>query len=107
MKNLFSSDMLKQVRQMQDQLKRAQKELEKESVTGTAGGGIVEIVMSGSQKCLEVRLDAEKMQSVPSDRLQALILQANNDALDLSRKLMVKKLGPLSGSLGGLGGLKS
>ena len=37
-----------------------------------------------------------------NDRLQSLIAQAVNDALDKSRKLMAKKIGPLGGGLGGL-----
>lgn len=102
MKNLFNGDMMKQVRQMQDQLKKAQKELEQETVVGTAGGGVVEIAMTGSQKGMEVKLDPEKVKNMSTDQLQALILQAMNDALDRSRKLMAKKLGPLGGGLGGL-----
>ena len=42
MKNMMGGDggMMKQLKQMQDQLKKAQKELEKETVVGTAGGGL-------------------------------------------------------------------
>lgn len=104
MKNMMGGNagMLKQLKEMQDQLKKAQKELEKETVTGTAGGGAVEVVMTGAQKCTRITLDAEKIRDMKTENLQALVMMAVNDALDNSRKLMAKKLGPLSGGLGGL-----
>ena len=104
MKNMMGGNagMLKQLKEMQDQLKKAQKELEKETVTGTAGGGAVEVVMTGAQKCTRITLDAEKIKDMKTENLQALVMLAVNDALDNSRKLMAKKLGPLSGGLGGL-----
>jgi DNA-binding YbaB/EbfC family protein len=108
MKNLMGGGdgMMKQVRQMQEELKRAQKELEKETVTGSAGGGVIEVVMTGSQKCQDVKLDGSKVKDMKPENLQALLKMAVNDALDKSRKLMAKKIGPLSGGLGGLGGLR-
>ena len=105
MKNMFSGDMMRQVKQMRDQLKKAQKELEKETVTGSAGG-IVEVVMTGSQKCNSINIDENELPNLSADRLGALVMHATNDALDKSRKLMAKKLGPLSGGLGELSGLK-
>jgi hypothetical protein len=105
MKNMKGggAGMMKQLKQMQGQLKKAQKELEKETVVGSAGGGAVEVVMTGSQKCQSVTLDGEKTAGMKPENLQSLITMAVNDALEKSRKLMTKKLGPLSGGLGGMG----
>ena len=94
--------MMKQVKQMQEQLKKAQKELEKETVKGSAGNGLVEIVMTGSQKCTAVFLEPGKIHEISGEKLQTLIQMAVNDALDKSRKLMSQKIGPLGGGLGGL-----
>jgi DNA-binding YbaB/EbfC family protein len=103
MKNMMGdAGMLKQLKQMQDQLKKAQKELEKETVVGSAGGGAVEVVMTGAQKCESVSLDPDKTRDMKPENLQALVQLAVNDALEKSRKLMAKKLGPLGGGLGGL-----
>ena len=104
MKNMMGGNagMMKQLKEMQDQLKKAQKELEKETVTGTAGGGAIEVVMTGSQKCTRITLDPDKVKDMKTENLQTLVMMAVNDALDSSRKLMAKKLGPLSGGLGGL-----
>jgi DNA-binding YbaB/EbfC family protein len=94
--------LMKQAKQMQEQLKKAQKELEKELVTGDSGNGTIEVTMTGSQKCVEVKLDPDRVRDLSNDRLQFLVLQAVNDALERSRKLMAKKMGPISGGLGGL-----
>jgi DNA-binding YbaB/EbfC family protein len=96
---------MKQAKQMQEQIKKVQKELEKELVSGSAGGEAIVVTMTGSQKCVEVKLNPEKVKEMTSDRLQTIMLQAINDALEKSRKLMAKKMGPISGGLGGLGGL--
>lgn len=102
MKNLMGDGMMKQMKQMQDQLKKAQKELEKETVTGSAGSGAIEVVMTGSQKCLAVHIHADKIHDYSNDKLQTLIQMSINDALDKSRKLMAQKIGPMGGGLGGL-----
>lgn len=93
--------LMKQAKEMQEKLKKAQVELEKETVTGSAGG-MIEVTMTGSQRVTEINLDEDKLKDISANRLQALIAQAVNDALDRSRKLMAKKIGPLSGGLGGL-----
>jgi hypothetical protein len=98
--------LMKQAKQMQEQLKKVQKDLENELVNGDSGNGTVEVVMTGSQKCVKVKLDPDKVKDLSNDRLQSLVLLAVNDALEQSRKLMAKKMGPISGGLGGLGGLK-
>jgi DNA-binding YbaB/EbfC family protein len=97
--------LMKQAKQMQEQIKKVQKELEKELVSGSAGSEAIIVTMTGSQKCVEVKLDSDKVKEMSTDRLQSVMLQAINDALEKSRKLMAKKMGPITGGLGGLGGL--
>ncbi|MCD6576886.1 MAG: YbaB/EbfC family nucleoid-associated protein [Anaerolineaceae bacterium] len=102
MNNLKSGGMMKQVIQMQKQLKKAQKELEKAIVTGTAGDGAILVTMTGSQKCKSVKLDGEKISEMPTEKLEKLFEYAVSDALERSKKLMAEKIGPLSGGLAGL-----
>ena len=46
--------MLKQLQQMQAKMAKIQEELGEKTVTGTAGGGMVEVVANGHQKVLSV-----------------------------------------------------
>ena len=102
MMNNDKGGMMRQVMQMQKQLKQAQKELEKETVIGTAGDEAVSVTMTGSQKCKGVKLDREKITDMPPEKLEKLIEHAISDALEKSKKLMAEKIGPLSGGLSGL-----
>ena len=102
MNNMKSGGMMKQVMQMQKQLKQAKKELEKATVTGSAGNDAVLVTMTGSQKCKGVRLNKEEIDKIHTDKLEKLIERAISDALEKSRKLMTEKIGPLSGGLAGL-----
>ena len=72
MKNAQGGGMMKQVMQMQKRLKQAQKELEKEIVTGSSGKGAILVKMTGSQKCTGVILDKEKIADIPVKKLEKL-----------------------------------
>src|SRR2546423_1679230 len=50
--------MLKQLQQMQARMAKIQEELGEKTVTGTAGGGMVEVVANGHQKALSVPVKA-------------------------------------------------
>ncbi len=102
MNNMKSGGMMRKVMRMQKQLKKAQKELEKATITGTAGNGAVLVMMTGSQKCKGVKLDSESINSMPAEKLEKLIEHAISDALEKSRKFMAEKIGPLSSGLTGL-----
>ena len=102
MNNAKGGGMMKQVMQMQKQLKKAQKELEKEVVIGSADEDTVLVKITGSQKCVGVKLDKEKIEQISVGKLEKLFEQAISDALEKSKKLMAEKIGPLSGGLGGL-----
>ncbi len=97
-----NAGMMKQLMQMQKQLKKAQKELEREIVTGSAGGGTVQIMLTGTQKFHEVKIEQEKMDQTTAPEMEKLIGSALDDALTKSRKLMAEKLGPLGGGMSGL-----
>lgn len=103
MNNLFGGgqgNMMQKVKKMQEQLKTAQKELEKETVTATTGGGAVKVTMSGTQVCKSIEISPEMVEKGDHEYLQRMLLSTVNQALEQSRKMAAKKLGPLSGGLG-------
>ncbi|ACD60731.1 hypothetical protein PXO_02442 [Xanthomonas oryzae pv. oryzae PXO99A] len=69
---------MQQAQKMQENLQRAQEELAKLEVTGTAGGGMVNVTLTGAKECRKVRIDP----SILSDQEMAedLIAAAFNDA---------------------------
>ncbi len=91
--------MMAQLQKMQQQLAEAQEKLADETVTATAGGGAIKVVMTGDQKCREVVIDPELLKDADPEMLQDLVLSAVNMALDQSRELAAQRLGPLAGGL--------
>jgi DNA-binding YbaB/EbfC family protein len=70
-----------------------------ETVTATAGGGAIKVVMTGDQKCQSVEISSELLQDADAEMLQDLVLSAVNMALDQSRELQERVMGPLAGGL--------
>jgi DNA-binding YbaB/EbfC family protein len=91
--------MMAQIQKMQQQLAEAQEKLAEETVTATAGGGAIKVTMTGDQKCRSVEISPDLLKDMDAEMLQDLILSAVNMALDQSRDLQQRMLGPLAGGL--------
>ncbi len=91
--------MMQQIQRLQQQLAEAQAKLAEEMVTASAGGGAIKISMSGDQKCKAVEISPDLLKEVDIEMLQDLVLSAVNMALDESRQLAARYLGPLTGGL--------
>ncbi|ALN57032.1 DNA-binding YbaB/EbfC family protein [Lysobacter enzymogenes] len=74
------AQLMQQAQKMQENVQRAQEELAKIEVTGSAGGGMVSITVTGRMECRKVRIDP----SVLSDQemVEDLIAAAFNDAVN-------------------------
>ncbi len=89
-----------QAQQMQAQLQKIQElqdELESMTAEGTAGGGVVKIVMTGKQTVESVEIDPEALEDV--ELLQDLIAAAFNDAISKTQELAAAKMGSITGGL--------
>jgi DNA-binding YbaB/EbfC family protein len=91
--------MLKQLKQMQADLMKAQKELAKETVIGEAGKGAVKVTVTGDQKATKIEFDSNMIDASDTRKLAELTKEAMNNALDASRELAKERLGPLSQGL--------
>ena len=91
--------MMQQLQRMQQQMAEAQAKLAVETVTATAGGGAIKVVMTGDQKCQSVEISPDFIKDADAEMLQDLVLSAVNMALDQSRELQEKLMGPLAGGL--------
>jgi len=95
--------MMRQIQKLQEQMEAAQAALADETVTASAGGGVVKVTMTGDQHCKSVEISPELLEDADAEMLQDLILSAVNLALDQSRELQSQKMGPLAGGIPGLG----
>ncbi len=91
--------MMQQLQKLQKQMEEAQAKLADELVTATAGGGAIKVTMTGDQKCKSVVIDPELLKDADAEMLQDLVLSAVNMALDESRALQEKLMGPVAGGM--------
>ncbi len=96
------NNLMKQAQRMQKQMEEAQKELEEKEITATAGGGAVEVTVSGKREILKVKLSEEVVDPDDIEMLEDLIMAATNEAL---RKLEEESSQSMSKITGGLGGM--
>lgn len=92
--------MLKQLRQVQGELVKAQKELAQETITGEAGKGAIKATITGDQRVTDLVIDPGLLSAGNAKRLNEWLIEALNNALNESRELAKKRLGPLTGGLG-------
>jgi nucleoid-associated protein EbfC len=91
--------MMNQLQKLQEQLAQAQAQLAEETVSASAGGGVVEVTVTGDQRCTAIKIDPDVLQDADVEMLQDLFLTAFNAALDKSREMAAQRLGPLAGGL--------
>ena len=91
--------MMQQLQQLQEQMVAAQEALAQESVTASAGGGVITVVATGDQQIQSITIAPEILEDADAEMLQDLILAAVNNALEQSRELAAERLGPLAGGL--------
>lgn len=93
--------LMQQAKKMQEQMMKAQEELENAEVTGKAGGEMVVVVMNGKKEIKSIKLDKSAVDPDDVEMLEDLILVAIKDANTKAEELSKEKMGPM----GGLGGL--
>jgi DNA-binding YbaB/EbfC family protein len=91
-------NLMKQAQAMQENLRRAQEELARVEVTGTAAGGLVSVTMTCRHDVKRVQLDASLLQD-DKEVLEDLIAAAVNDAVRKVEKTSQEKLAGLASGL--------
>ncbi|WP_407354478.1 YbaB/EbfC family nucleoid-associated protein [Luteimonas sp. R10] len=74
------AQLMQQAQKMQESMQRAQEELANLEVTGSAGGGMVNITLSGRMECRKVRIDPGVLSD--PEMAEDLVAAAFNDAVN-------------------------
>ncbi|HHT72864.1 MAG TPA: YbaB/EbfC family nucleoid-associated protein [Firmicutes bacterium] len=91
--------MMKQVQKMQAELKRVQEELATKTVEGTAGGGVVTVIVNGHQEIQEVKIDPAVVDPEDVEMLEDLILAAVNDGLRKAQEMSAAEMQRVTGGI--------
>jgi DNA-binding YbaB/EbfC family protein len=92
--------LLKQAQALQEQLATAQQDAATRTVEGTAGGGMVTVVVNGRLEVLSVRLEPSLLEAPDREMLQDLVVAATNDAIRRAQQMLASEMGRLTGQLG-------
>jgi len=85
------AQLMQQAQRMQENMQRAQEELAKAEVTGSAGGGMVTVTLTGRNECRKVRIDPSVL--ADPEMAEDLVAAAFNDAANKVSALSQEKLG--------------
>jgi DNA-binding YbaB/EbfC family protein len=97
MKNMLGN-IMQQAQKMQEDMKKAQEELEMMQITGQSGGGLVTIVMSGKREARKVTIDPSLLGD-DKDMLEDLVAAAINDAVNKVGKMKKEKMAEVTAGL--------
>ncbi|NIJ40794.1 hypothetical protein FHS78_001070 [Parvibaculum indicum] len=97
MKNL--GDLMKQARELQGKMEQLQTELETLEVQGSAGGGMVNVTMTGKGEVVKVAIDPSLMKENEREILEDLIVAASADAKGKAERAAQDKMKELTGGL--------
>ena len=95
------ANLMKQAQKMQRQMEEQAKEMETKEFTDTAGGGAVEVTVSGKREVVKVKLDQEVVDPDDVDMLEDLIVAATNEALRKVEEASTSAMSKLTGGFGG------
>jgi DNA-binding YbaB/EbfC family protein len=95
------SNLLAQAQAMQSQLMEAQANLESQEIEGSAGGGLVTALVSGTGDLLSLTIKPQAVDPDDTETLADLIVAAVRDASENAKQVAAQAMGPLAGGLGG------
>lgn len=92
--------MMKQVQKMQEDMLRLQEEMKTRTVEGSAGGGMVKVVVNGHHEVLSVQIQPEAISPEDVEMLQDMLVAAINDGLRKAREMVTAEMNKIAGGLG-------
>ena len=95
------SNHIKQAQNIHRKMEEKAKEIETKEFTATAGGGAVEVTVSGTKKVLKVKLDEEAVDPDDVEMLEDLIVAAVNEAMDKVDEVSASAMSKFTGGMGG------
>ena len=93
------NNLMKQAQRMQRQMEENQKELETKEFTAKAGGGAVEVTVSGKKEVISVKLTEEVVDPDDIEMLEDMVAAAINATVKQVDETAEAEMGKLTGGL--------
>ena len=91
--------MMKQAKALQEKMQALQDEVSTTEVEGTAGGGLVSVILSGKSEMKRLKIDPSLLKPEEGEILEDLIVAAANDARGKAEQLLADKMREVTGGL--------
>ena len=93
--------LMRQAQKMQEDLAKAQEELENAEIEGESGGGLVKVVVNGKKVVSSITISPNAVDPDDMEMLEDLIIAALNSAYEEADELYNEKMGKF-GNAGGM-----
>jgi len=98
-------ELMKQFKEIQENVTKAKEELAKEEVIVEVGGGMVKVITNGLGEVLDIEIDKSLLNEENYEILKDLLIAAINESNHRSKEVMSKKLTEAAGLPSNLGNL--
>ena len=92
-------NIMKQAQKMQENLQKAQAEIAEMEISGEAGAGLVNVVLTGRYEVRKIRID-DSLVGDDKDMLEDLVAAAFNDAVHKVERTIQEKMSGLTAGMG-------
>lgn len=101
------NEMMMRIQKMQEDMQRVQEEVENSEFTASAGGGAVEVTVTGKHEITSIKMKPEVVDPEDIDMLEDLLMASLNEAIRKANDTMEREMGSVTGGLSipGMGGL--
>ncbi|XBC38092.1 MAG: YbaB/EbfC family nucleoid-associated protein [Buchnera aphidicola (Floraphis choui)] len=93
------NDLMQQAQDIQNKMKKVQKEVSNIEVIGESGAGIVKVTLLGSRNCKKIEIDPTLIVKNEKEILEDLIVAAFNDATRRILELQKQKMSSISSDI--------
>ena len=106
-KGVNQAGMMKQIQKMQDDMQKAQEEVENSEFTSSSGGGAVEVTVNGSHEIKSIKIKPEVVDPDDVEMLEDMLIAAINEAMRKASDTMEREMNKVTGGMNipGLNGL--
>ncbi len=94
--------LMRQAQKLQEQMAKAQENLDPAEYEAASGGGMVKVKVSGKRELKEIIIDPQVVDPEDIEMLQDLIMAAVNEALRKGEETREATMGKLTPGMGGM-----
>lgn len=93
---MINPQMMKQIKQMQEDIKRIQQQINDSTFYGQSGGSVVKVAVKGTKEVVSINIKKEEVDLSDVEMIQDLIVAALNDAFKKVDKELEESLGSVT-----------